>query len=335
VLETIRKLENAPLSQPGGGNKRSGIGNQRGGTSAPAIGGSSSFSPQSAIAPQNYGSGNQNTVFHYTDNLAVPQTTLSFPNSPIGYFLFTFNGSSWFYCTATLISKSIIVAAGHCVHQGGNGAAGWITNGYFVPACWNCNTAFPFANFGLAQAASVYTTNGWFNTGALDAGYDVGIVVLQKKQGTSVEIGTETGWLGFCYLNCLQSNWYLTQRGYPGNYFGGNWVYEGQHHEVSDGADYVMGSGAQGGSSGGPHIANLDTLDAPPANWDGTPPQGQYPNRNIIFAVTSWGYIDTTIKIQGASSLSGPSNSNNFQSMFNDACTFAKGLHGASTCSTL
>ena len=85
----------------------------------------------------------------------------------------------------------------------------------------------------------------------------------------------------------------------------------------------------QGGSSGGPHVANIGAL------VDTSSSQGQWPYRNIVFGVTSWGYNDQTLKIQGASPLTGPSNSNNFTGMYNLACTRAKALHGAASCSLL
>ena len=106
-------------------------------------------------------------------------------------------------------------------------------------------------------------------------------------------------------------------------------MYEGQHLEVSDSHDYVFGSGAQGGSSGGPHISNPGSITDSASNL------GQYTLRNIIFAVTSWGYTDQTIKIQGASSLSGPGNGNNFHNMFNMACNESISLHGSGSCTPL
>jgi hypothetical protein len=103
----------------------------------------------------------------------------------------------------------------------------------------------------------------------------------------------------------------------------------GEHLEQSDSRDFVFGSGMEGGSSGGAHIANLGYL----TSSDGS--IGQWPYRNIIFAVTSWGYTDRTLKLQGASSLSDPNNINDFRGMYNQACTVARQLHGTGSCSLL
>lgn len=98
------------------------------------------------------------------------------------------------------------------------------------------------------------------------------------------------------------------------------------HLYVSDGRDYVYGSGMRGGSSGGPHIANMGSLSDSAAN------QGQWPYRNVVFAATSWGYISDAPKIQGASPLSGPNNSYLFKNLFNPACNSARAIHGTGSC---
>ncbi|MFO1134707.1 MAG: hypothetical protein U1E30_05960 [Rhodoblastus sp.] len=282
------------------------------------------------IQPQNYGNGNVNTVYHYNDLLVTPAGTAESPHgTSVGYVLFTFDNSNWYYCTATLISNSIIVAAGHCAHEGNNSSNGWIKQAYFFPSCWNCNTSYRYYPYGYAQVAWATVTGGWYASGGLDQGYDISVMVVNKPTGQSQEFGTSTGYMGFCYNNCLQPNWFLTARGFPNNYFGGNWVAESQHHVQSDGHDFLFGTGMEGGSSGGPFIANIGTI------VDNSTNLGQYTNRNVIFATRSWGYNDTSIKIGGASSLSGPSNTNNFKTMFNNACTQARSIHGTNSCAFL
>jgi hypothetical protein len=210
------------------------------------------------------------------------------------------------------------------VHDGGNGNAGWIRQGYFTPGLNGTNKPY-----GRAFARAFVTTNGWFSQGQIDRGYDVGLVVLQKREGTTRELGADTGWHSFCVSNCLQPYWQLTQLGYPGNYYSGNQMTEGQHLEVSNGRDFLYGSGMQGGSSGGGHIANMGGLSDSSAN------QGQWPYRNVVFAVTSWGYVSDVWKLQGASSLSGPGNTNDFRNVFNTACALARSAHGTGSCSNI
>lgn len=277
-----------------------------------------------------FGSGtNQNTIYHYTDMLVPTNATAGYPFSTTGVFHFTNAAGQNKYCTASLISKSIIITAGHCVHQGGDKtnigrANGWIRSGYFVPA--EQNGAMPY---GYAWATKLTTTVGWYNEGAIMKGYDVAMVTLGKRVGTSNEIGAYTGWMGLCYSYCLQSYWELTGLGYPGNYYSGAYMTMGMHLETNrNNTDYFYGSGMQGGSSGGPHVANLGYLS------DSTANKGLWTARNYVFGVTSWGYISDVYKIQGASSTTGYNNSNNITGLFNVVCNTAKSLHGAASCST-
>ena len=276
------------------------------------------------IAPEDVGSSGFNSIFHYADKLVDTAQTRTPNYRPTGWFTFVASSGGSFRCTASLISRSIAVTAGHCVHRGGGGSSGWIRSGTFTPA-YNSGAA----PYGRASVDTVVTTNGWFNVGALDAGYDVALIVLGKRVGTTQEIGAATGWYGFCVANCLQSFWYNTQLGYPANYYSGQRMTESQHLERSDTRDYTYGTGMEGGSSGGPHIANHGALQSTAGST------GLWAFRNVVFAATSWGYTDRRIKIGGASTLSGPNNSNNFVSMYNTACNRARALHGAGSCSLL
>lgn len=287
-------------------------------------------------APENFGQNpfgsgtNRATVYHYSDSLVDVEVVDKFPFRATGHFAYTAANGASYRCSASLISKSILVTAGHCVHQGGSkpgipAAKGFDKDGAFYPA--RAGDSYPY---GYATANYFVTTTKWRNVGAIESGYDVALVVLNKPVDTTTEFGTQVGFYGFCSADCLQPYWSLTQLGYPGNYASGMYMSEGQHIEVNkSNTDFLHGSGMQGGSSGGPHIANFGFL------YDSTDDQGRYPARNIVFSVTSWGYTDDIYKIQGSSSLSGPNNANNFPAMWNMACTRARKLHGADSCSFL
>ena len=271
----------------------------------------------------NYGNGSNQSVFHYSNSLVPPHEAVRSPMRQTGHFAFLLDGFSY-RCTASLISRSIAVTAGHCVHGGGP-SGNYITSGTFYPARI-ASDKFPY---GSAPVTSVITTTGWVNEGGLDQGYDVALLVLGRKNGNpNKQIGDVVGWYSFCSINCLKGYNFLSQIGYPHNYYSGVRMTLGQHLEVKSpsGGDYIYGSGMQGGSSGGPHILNHGFLSNSSADL------GQLRARNVVFAVTSWGFINESIKIQGASSLSGPGNSNNFRSMYNQACDAARGLHGLETC---
>jgi V8-like Glu-specific endopeptidase len=320
TLKTLRRVQTPSLEAGRDANAPAPVilpGHEGG----PVLARKASAPARSGIAPQNYGTRQLATVNHYSDNLVPPEITVTYPYRTTGWFTFTTHDDKNFRCSAALISRSILLTAGHCVHEGGGGNPFWIKSRTFYPAFADGPSAY-----GSATAAAFFTTRGWFTTGELDKGYDVALVVLNKRSDTATEIGTHTGTLSVCLQNCLQRFWQNTQLGYPGNYYNGLHMTEGRHIEYSDSFDYRSGSGMEGGSSGGPHIANMGSLEDSSLN------KGRYTRRNIVFAVTSWGFTDPTLKIQGHSPTSGPNNSNDFKKMYNDACNKARELHGPASC---
>jgi len=288
---------------------------------------------QDPVEPQDFGVGNLNTIYHYNDYLVDPRSVLRrYPWRAAGKFYFTAADGNTYYCSAAPIAYGLLVTAGHCVHEGGTKEAGWIRSGYFAPG-YNPKHA-PYGLRGYCEVEAVTTTSGWYNQGALDKGYDVGLVACGKRitrtgKQTRRWIGQVAGTFSFCISNCRQDYWFMTQLGYPSNYYSGESMTVGQHLEsTTSNSDYVYGSGMRGGSSGGPHVSNIDSIVDSASS-------GQWPTRNVIMAVTSWGYIDDTIKIQGASPLSGIDNANNFTDMYNSICRWARRNIGMRACSTL
>ena len=127
-----------------------------------------------AITPQNYGLSQLQSIYHYSDYLVSEDTQTQAPHRFSGWFLFTAADNGTYRCTASLIAPSILVTAGHCVHQGGNGDAGWIRSGTFYPAYRGGESPL----YGSATSAWVIATSGWYSQGQIDQGYDVGLIVL-------------------------------------------------------------------------------------------------------------------------------------------------------------
>lgn len=296
----------------------------------------SNDSGQMQPIPLDYGDGQWNTLYHYNDYWIRP-IPARFPGErSVGRMFFRFSGGGWSWCTGSLINRSIILTAGHCVHQGGNQADGWIVEGYFVPAYSNLQNSAG-NTYGRCDIDWVATTDEWYNIGNILDGYDVAVAVCDNPtNGPSAGglIGWATGWLGFCYENCRWPYVQVAQFGYPGNYYGGGEMTVSYHlNESVSGeilgnstVDFLYGTGMRGGSSGGPHVVNPYQMDS-----DSAMP-GQFPHRNIAFAVTSWGFIAEQWKIQGASPLSGVNNSNNFNLLFNSACRRSRNTLGNNSC---
>ncbi|MCW1933277.1 trypsin-like serine peptidase [Pararhodobacter zhoushanensis] len=294
---------------------------------------------------QDYGSGNRGTIYHYSDALQYPAPYFA-PQRSVGKLYFM-NGGLWYTCTATLIDRAILLTAGHCVYNPDRGGEeGWNTQGIFYPGY--SGEMGVSQRYGSCEVLRWGTTTQWRNVASesegLNGGYDVGMALcgrLTDARWTYVNNslpGFRLGYLPFCYLNCRLDYNFLTQLGYPGNYYNGEEMTVGQHLEVTGqtiplwgriGLDYVYGSGMEGGSSGGPHILNMGEIS------DSARQASQMPSRNVVMAVTSWGYSGGDIKIQGASPLSGVSNANNFLELFNQFCRLSRRTHGSYTCTPL
>lgn len=296
-----------------------------------------------AISEQNYGVGLEDTPYHYNDYLQFPSPYYA-PYRSVGRLVFTASDGVTYWCTATLIARAIIVTAGHCVFDGGaNDESGFNLDGYFYPGYSAVDG--DSQRYGRCRILRWGTTDAWFTTGELNGGYDVGVALcdrLEDARWTYVNgrlPGYALGYMGFCYENCRPSYWFLTQLGYPGNYYGGGEMTVSQHLAItrqeipnlpgSTGLDFIVGSGMQGGSSGGPHVSNIGDIS------DSSADQGQYTTRNMVMGVTSWGFIGLQYKIQGASPLSGVNNANDFVGLFNAICRASRRIHGSYSCTRL
>ncbi|MCC6303852.1 MAG: trypsin-like serine protease [Rhodobacteraceae bacterium] len=287
---------------------------ERGGFDLPAGG--------EGIEPENYGKDHLGTIYHFNDYLQVPRPVRYYPWRAVGrIFTITASGKTG-VCTGALIARSIIVTAGHCVHQGGNRDAGWNRSTVFVPAADGA-----LEPYGRCNGNYLITTDQWFDDGEFQVGHDVGLIGCGKRVGTSREIGWATGWFGHCASGCLLPNWFFTQIGYPENYYDGDYMTVSQHLAIGTvWPDFLYGTGMRDGSSGGPHVSNIGSLS------DSSSDLGQWNGRNYIFAVTSWQWNDHQWKTQGASSLSGPEDSNDWKEMFNWVCDMVQGAHGRRSC---
>jgi hypothetical protein len=258
--------------------------------------------------------------FNSTNPLAVP--VASRPYRYTGKLWMRF-GSSWFVCSASLVKKGVVVTAAHCVHNYGQGQAGFANEVRFHPANYvsNVNGGGPF---GYYTGATWRVPTPYFNgtdtcqSGAIGVvcNNDIATVTLNPKNG--VYAGNAMGgwngyaWNGYSYLatpvfgNHTVAQ--ITQLGYPVALDGGAQMLRGDSYGkyiALAGANgkqlrnTQLGSAMTGGSSGGPWIVNFGTVPAVTGGASlGNPASTQ---RNVIVGVTSWGYTSVGINVQGAS----------------------------------
>lgn len=201
----------------------------------------------------------------------------AYPKSTVGKFFFTLNGSN-FVCSASVIGRSTIATAGHCISDG---AGHFATNRLFCPSyngaqdptrgCWAANT-------------SATTSTRWHTLKDPDFDYAC-LVTAATGQKVANKIGNVTGWLGRAW------NWSSNQAertfGYPqAAPFNGGTLQttastEWYTHDFQAGLQVskIIGSDLTGGSSGGPWILGwtgglAETVDTdasavtdPGSNW--------------------------------------------------------------------
>lgn len=141
---------------------------------------------------------------------------------------------------------------------------------------------------------------------------DLAVVWIQQR--SNQQLGNIVGWNGYAWNGYSwatpQSSFgfpsgtpassLLTQLGYPVAFD------SGRRAQISIAATYISsnnnvrniirGTAMTGGSSGGPWIANLGQ-DAVVSGTN----YGDQALRDVVLGVTSWGYVDNSYKVQGAS----------------------------------
>jgi glutamyl endopeptidase len=106
-------------------------------------------------------------------------------------------------CTGFMMSRDVVVTAGHCVYEGG-----WVTSYRIVPAKNGGSEPYGSCSGGISD---VWTTGNYISTGSAD--YDYGLIKL------TCDIGNTVGWFGWWY-NTGENlvNQYFYVEGYPGDH---------------------------------------------------------------------------------------------------------------------
>lgn len=210
------------------------------------------------------------------------------------------------HCSASLIRRSVIVTAAHCIQNFGSGTGGlfggWVfVPGHYGPAGATLPQREPYGRWTWrALNRPVTWINGTDPGSGAARNNDVAVIILNKNASNQF-IGDLTGWLGYGWNNYSFVSSPKTGNlkvaatstlGYPGL------MDFGQIMQRADGPSYLttVGAAAQiwqgnnftGGSSGGPWIVNFVSFNPV---LSGGAAIGSAPNRAVV-GVTSWGSAD-------------------------------------------
>jgi V8-like Glu-specific endopeptidase len=211
----------------------------------------------------------------------------SYPYSTVGKLFFTI-GSSNYVCSASVIRPRVLLTAGHCVHSGNGQTSGWYSNWLFVPSLRD-----GVAPFGRWNWAYVVVTGSWYYGGG-GVPNDADYAMFELRDNAGLKIGSRVGYLGWQTVSLYPNHAHLL--GYPCNLDGC-----ARMHQVAAGAYTTTypncaeyGSDMSGGSSGGPWVQNLGEYAAGQTG-------GYNSGLNQVVGVTSYGYVDGSVRRQGAS----------------------------------
>ena len=208
------------------------------------------------------------------------------------------------FCSASLIRRSVIVTAAHCIQNFGSGGS-IFSNFQFTPSNYNPGaTAAQRAPYGtwtwLALSRSTSWSNGTDTGSGAARANDLAVIVLSKN-GAGQFIGNLTGYLGYGWNNYSFTSSSKTGNlavaaiatlGYPAL------MDSGRRMQRADGPTYTttisgaaqlwQGNNFTGGSSGGPWVVNFRAADPV---LSGGAVMGTASTMAVV-GVTSWGSAD-------------------------------------------
>jgi hypothetical protein len=219
----------------------------------------------------------------------------TYPYRAIGNLTFKV-GEQSAYCSASLIRRSVLVTAAHCI-QNFNGGNNFFSDWTFTPAYYKGNK--PYGSWSWQYAVlSLSWSNGTDKGVGPARANDLAVIVLSKNAQDPFA-GDVVGWLNYGW-----NNYSFVKSGKTGNLWTASLstlgypalLDSGAILQRSDGPSYLtnirgagqiyQGSNFTGGASGGPWIANFGYENP---DYSGGAGPGEQAVGNIVVGVTSWG----------------------------------------------
>ncbi len=240
----------------------------------------------------------------YSTSRVLGGTTIPAQTTPYrraGKLYMAFGGNTYnSVCSASLIGKSLLITAAHCVHDYGQGANGWARKVFFVPA--KDSASVPDLGYTSTQyliSTTYYNGNDTCTLPGIVCNNDIALVALDNNS-FGQQAGNHFGWFGYGwngYSYAIPGSSYqsvfgnklfasITQLGYPASFDSGSKMQintgYGAFYGLGNLKNTWLGSAMTGGSSGGPWLVNFG-INAVGGNY------GFANARNIVVGVTSYG----------------------------------------------
>lgn len=229
----------------------------------------------------------------FSSSRLVPMTAdLVYPYRAVGKLFFTIPGEGDFVCSASVLRPRVLITAGHCVHKGSGGTAGFYTNWKFIPAYRDGNAPLQTWNWTYVATTKTWATGN----GGVPNAADYAMIELEDRtfNGVLQKIGSITGFFGYQTLSLIPNHAHLL--GYPCNLDSCQKMHQvtaqSARTVAPNNAEY--GSDMGGGSSGGPWVQNFGEFAVGQTG-------GLNAGLNRIVGVTSFGYTNVAPKAEGAS----------------------------------
>jgi hypothetical protein len=263
------------------------------------------------VSPSSFGT----SRIPYTTSRVLGGTANPAQTSPYaraGKLYMAFGGNTYnSVCSASMIGRSLLLTAAHCVHEYGRGNAGWARRVLFVPA--KTNASEPYRSFESSQyiiPTSYFNGTDTCTVRGIVCNNDVALVALNNNS-LGQQAGNLVGWFGYgwngysftipatSFQNVFGNKLFaaITQLGYPAALDSGlrmqiNTAY-GAFLGNGNLKNTLLGSAMTGGSSGGPWLVNFGDNAL-----GGT--YGTASVRNVVVGITSYGYVGGP-QLQGSS----------------------------------
>jgi V8-like Glu-specific endopeptidase len=258
------------------------------------------------MAPEAVGTGK----IPFTSTRTYPrQQDRVYPSSAVGKLFFKDAAGNTYLCTASVLRPGVVLTAGHCVHRGSGGSAGFYNSFTFVPG-YSRVGATEVRPFGTwSNWLHVTTTAAWGNGGGTVPNVGDWALLVFNTDGAGRRVGDYTGTLGFQYPALIGRH--MTVLGYPANLDGGTQMHRVDSMVNNGGTNNgLWGSDMTGGSSGGPVVLNFRQ------DYAGISSATQDNAANRVTSVVSWGYTAAGVQVQGGSQLN-----DDFVNLYNTTCS--------------